>query len=321
MPSHRDALISSATVDGRVTLQKLEVFCRVVELESVSRTAEELFLSQPGVSGHLRSLEAALGSTLLYWEGRQLRLTEAGTIAYEWASALLQRTREAMRAIEGVRDGTSGACVVGATSTVGTYLLPAVLLEARRLLPQMRMTLEVHATRDLAAALLDGRCDFAVVLADGPLSTPTLQSRRLTSAPLVAVAAPGHPATRAQSVRELVEHDFVCSPQGHPRRTTVDRLLRERGADRRRVTMELSPPEAIKHAVREGIGVALLYRCSLTEELATGTLHEIALPGPTPATGVFLCQRKGRRFTTGQQLLLDAVCAQLGAAEDPLGLV
>jgi DNA-binding transcriptional LysR family regulator len=300
-------------VTSRLTLQKLEVFCRVVELGSVSKVAEEMRISQPGVSGHLRSLEAGLGCTLLYWESRELRLTDAGIIAYEWASSVLQRTREAMRAMSGLGEGAQGAAVVGATGTVGTYVLPDILVQAARDLPQMRMSLELHAAREIASPLLDGRCDFAAIMADEPPMSPTLQSRHIGAEDLVAIAAPGsRAAIEVRTFDELAEQSFVCSPEGHPRRNTVDRLLRARGVEHRRVLLELSPPEGIKHAVQAGAGVALLYRCTVHAELERGDLAEIPLPDHLTSS-IFLCHRKGRRFTEGQSRLLDVIADRIGS--------
>jgi DNA-binding transcriptional LysR family regulator len=107
-------------LDSRVTLHKLEVFSLVVELGGVSRAAEQLFVSQPVVSAHIRSLEQRVGARLFYREGRHLRLTEAGRAVHGWANDVLTHTRELSRHLDGLSDGTQGSVVVGASMSVGS---------------------------------------------------------------------------------------------------------------------------------------------------------------------------------------------------------
>ena len=119
-------------VDSRVTLHKLEVFELVVEHGSVSRAAEQLYVSQPVVSEHLRSLERRVGAPLFYREARALRLTESGEAVHGWATDLLTRTRSLSRQIDGLSDGMRGSAVIAASMSVGSYLLPRVLAGFRR---------------------------------------------------------------------------------------------------------------------------------------------------------------------------------------------
>src|SRR6201995_3109444 len=111
-------------LDTRIPLSKLEIYCTVVELESVTAAAKELFVSQPVVTSHGRSLQDRLGAKLLYRDGHSMRPTEAGQLAYEWAKDVLTRSHEMSRRIEGLADGSGGSAAVGGRRKGGRYPSP-----------------------------------------------------------------------------------------------------------------------------------------------------------------------------------------------------
>ena len=110
----------TAMLDTRITLYKLEVFDLVVELGSVSRAADQLFVSQPVVTAHIRSLEQRIGGRLFYRKGRQLVLTEAGRAVHAWARDVLTHTHELSRHLDGLSDGSRGSVVLGASMSAMT---------------------------------------------------------------------------------------------------------------------------------------------------------------------------------------------------------
>ncbi len=304
-------------VRARLSFHKLEVFKRVVEVGSVTKVAEELYISQPVVSEHLRTLEEIVGTQLFFWERRTLRLTAAGEIVYDLACAVWSRTAEALRMLEGVAQGTAGAVVVGSTATLATYRLPPILLDSSLVDSGITVTLETYTSNGIAAALMDGLCDVAAIMAGTALPRSEVVTEHVGYERLVLVAAGDAEPPVVRDFDDLAALDFVCAPRSQARRAAVEEMLREHGAPERRVKVELSHPEAIKHAVRRGLGVAFLHRCSVAAELAEGTLVELPLPGPPLRSGVSLCYRKNRRFSAAQTRVIDLMRARLASDADP----
>src|ERR1700760_5005074 len=91
------ASVMSRTFDNRITFQKLEILCLVVDLGGVTRAAEHLWVAQPVVTAHIRSLQERLGVTLFHREGRRTILTDAGQQVYQWAQDVLSRTEQMQR--------------------------------------------------------------------------------------------------------------------------------------------------------------------------------------------------------------------------------
>jgi DNA-binding transcriptional LysR family regulator len=287
-------------LDLRISLHKLDVFQRVVQLGGVGRAAEDLFVAQPVVSAHLRSLEQRLGSVeLFYREGRQLHLTEAGRAAYAWAEDVLTRTRELERHLGGLSDGSTGSVVMGASMSVGSYVLPHVLTKFRAGHPGATLRLSVSSTEHAIEDTRTGALDFCVVVTEPDLELPGMEVEQIGSDEIVLVAAPGEePTSDVISVHDLEELPVIETPEGFIRREFVERRLRAAGVMHRNVVLQLGHPEAMKRAVQEGLGVTLLFRTAVRNELEAGTLREVAVDGVDVVVPISLVYRKGKSFST-----------------------
>src|SRR5689334_6325849 len=116
-------------IDSGITLQKLEIFCCVAELRSVTRAAEKIGIAQPVVTAHIRSLEAKLGVRLVGRAGRNITLTEAGQRVFSWAAEVIASKKQLELEIGGLRGGTAESVSVAASITVGAYILPDIVTE------------------------------------------------------------------------------------------------------------------------------------------------------------------------------------------------
>jgi DNA-binding transcriptional LysR family regulator len=302
-------------VDHRISLQKLEILCLVVELGGVGRAADRLQVSQPVVTAHMRLLQDRLGVELLYRDGQQMKLTEAGDEAYRWAREVLGRTRELERAIGSIAEGSAGAVTVGASMSVGSYLLPPVLGVFAQERPEVTVTLHVSDSEDAQRSVAASECDFAVITSRASLTGGVLRARRLESHDLVLVASPEDDRVGATvDPAELAALPFVCSPAGRPRRRSVDETMAEIGVMRRLVVLELGHPEAIKTVCRMGLGVALLLRSAVRDELNTGTLREVTINGRQLRIPVQLVHRVDKRFGPAQRHLIEEVVRAMADA-------
>lgn len=293
--------------DNRISLQKLEVFCLVVELGGVGHAAEHLFVAQPVVSAHLRTLQERLGAQLLYRDGRRMRLTEAGDRAYAWATETLSRTRELARELDGLSDGRRGSVVIAASMSIGSYLLPPILSDFRGARPLAEITLNISDPEHATAAAAAGECDFAVLVAEAPPEGPLLSSELAGYERFVLVAPPDAEPNRSIGVAELATLPMVASPRSHIRRAIIDHQLQKFGVDPKNVTIELGHPEAMKRAAQDGLGAVLLFRSSVAAELKAGSLREIQITDADLAVPVFLVVRQRKRLTQIQEDLLVAV--------------
>jgi DNA-binding transcriptional LysR family regulator len=296
-------------IDDRITLNKLEVFVLVIELGSVTQAAGQLYVAQPVVTAHIRSLEERVGAKLFYREGRSLHLTEAGRTVHAWATEILTRTHELERHLDGFSDGTRGSVVVGASMTIGSYSLPPILASFRREKPQVQIRMNILDPDHVIPDTESGENDFAVVLVRVAPSFPGLVSEQIGAEAFVVVAAPdAGPAGCRVSSEELEKLSFVEAQGGTMRRRMADAVFKQLGVTTRKVAIELGHPEAMKRAVMSGLGVSLMYRSSVADELEAGKLREIDLEGAElPASPVFLVSRKDKVFSAAQLDLINSI--------------
>ncbi len=309
---------SAMAFDSRITLHKLEVFEHVVELGGVTRAAERMFVAQPVVSAHIRSLEERVGAKLFYREGREMHLTEAGRAVHAWATDVLRRTRELARDLESLSDGRQGTIVLGASMAIGGYVLPPLLSAFRAERPLIDIRLNILDSEHAIADTLAGENDFAVVVSETDPGTEALAAELLGDEELVFVCAPDSTLAGARiTVADIPALPFVEAPTGLIRRSFVDTALRRIGIDERRIVIELGHAEAMKQATRAGLGVAVLSRTSIADELDRGELREIEVEGVRLAAPVYLVHRKGKLFSSVHNDLIDEIRGLFAARTPP----
>jgi DNA-binding transcriptional LysR family regulator len=254
----------------------LALFHAVAQAGSISRGAAAARVSQPAVSKQIAELEDALGVRLLDRLPRGCRLTEAGRILADYAQRWHSLENDATRAIEEYRGLKRGRLTVGASLTIGGYLLPGVLAEFHRRFPDIELQVETANTQQIQRALLEGAIELG--LTEGPLESEELESTVFFQDELVAIAPAGHPLLKRSGVtaKEICREPFILREEGSGTRAVVERALGRTGL-KIKPLLSLASPEAIKNAVASGMGLAIVSRLIVALELQAGSLGIIPL--------------------------------------------
>lgn len=263
-------------------LRQLEVFCKVVEMESFSRAAAEVHLAQASVSERVANLERLIGTRLLDRLGRQVVPTRAGRRLYRQALPLLEMKRSVcldMEAFLGVRQGDVR---MGGSTIPGEYLLPSVLGRFHARYPLVGVRLEIADTGVIQEGVLNGRFELGVV---GSSS----RDRRLIQEPLwedelVITVPAGHPwvGRKTVSFEEVLEEPFILREEGSGTQRSLEEHFpqsRGRGIQALRVSARLGTSTAVKEGVKSGLGAAFLSHHALVTELDQGVLAILRLEG------------------------------------------
>lgn len=283
---------------SQISIHKLEVFCLVAELGSFSLAAERLGIAQPVVSAHIKALSAKLGVPLLNRSGRRTQLTEEGQRVHRWAREMVGRTLELEREIADSRRGAVGKAIVGASMTVGSYMLPAIISAFRRKTPKGQISVRVTAPLTVTDEVMAGDCDFAFTILGPRHETAGLVVERIMEEQLVLAGSnTTAPPNGTLMPGELNTIPFVTAQSGTPRRDLEDVALGQFGIRRSKVELEFGHAEAIKQAVRAGAGLAFLFRSSIQDELQAGALREIATPGMELRVPVYQVYRRGKKLS------------------------
>lgn len=249
-------------------LRRLEVFAKVAELGSFSRAAEALNLTQPTVSEHVRALEGELGVALLDRLGRIAVPTPAGRLLLGYARRVLALVQEARQAVDQYQGRLRGELVVGGSTIPGEYVLPALIGQFKGKYPDISISLLIGSSQHVSAWVEDGRVELGVVGAR-PTSR-ALQARELMTDEIVVVVPIDHPwaARKSVSLADLREAPLVLRERGSGSRDALVRALAGVGLDLGgfRVVGEMGSTQAVKQAVRAGVGVAFLSRRAVEDE-------------------------------------------------------
>jgi len=281
-------------------LRHLQSFCRVAELKNFSKAAEDLFLTQPTVSGHILALEKSLGVRLFDRTGREARLTKAGQILYQYASKILHLRRDALNALSEFSQGIRGELCLGASTIPGEYILPKLLGEFKREHPHFSVGLKIADTQEIVQGVLRGDVEFGLIGAK--IEHPSLQYELFAKDKIIFVGASGVPrATRQKiSLNELFQMPFILREQGSGTRMAVEKMLKKIGKNfgHFREIVEMGSTASVKAAVRAGLGFAFLSQTAVEEELTQGLISEIQVEDLEPILRqIYLVSHRGRTLS------------------------
>lgn len=286
-----------------MNINHLAIFHAVAEESSMSRGAERLFISQPAVSKQIKELEASLGVTLFDRLPRGLRLTEAGEVLAGHARRLFAVEADAERAIAELKGLVQGRLTVGASLTIGDYLLPQVLGEYRRKHPGIELHLEIANTQVIQQKLRDHALD--VGLTEGFAEDGDLDAEVFGEDELVAVVPPGHALLGEEEVpaARFCAEPFLMREPGSGTRDVVERALARRGIAVQ-PAMLLGSTEAIKRGVASGLGVAIVSNLALELEFRAGLLRPLPLSDLTITRPLHLVRLRGKSAGAAVQAFL-----------------
>lgn len=280
----------------RYSLRQLEVFASVARHDSVSRAATELGMSQSAVSDALKELESQFSLQLFDRIGKRLQISELGRALRGQVEALLVQARELEAQLES--RAPVGTVRIGATLSIGDYLVPPLMARFMREHPGARVTLHVANTAEIARGVRNFELDVGIV--EGELNEPELRVTRWRPDELVVFCAPRHPFAkkRALSDRDLTSARWIVREPGSGTRQAFERamsgLLSELD-----IALELEHTEAILSAVRAGIGVGCVSRIALAEPFRHRTLVACRVPQRSFARHFFFVQHAQRRESAG----------------------
>ncbi|MFD8211219.1 LysR family transcriptional regulator [Streptomyces sp. NPDC059695] len=279
-------------------LRLLTTFEKVADVLSFTRAAAELGYAQSSVTSQIRALESSLGVDLFERLGSRIRLTEAGERLLPYARRMAELAEEARTAVAATAE-PSGPIAIGTMESLTSYRLPPLLEYFHHRYPKVRLTLRPTLGDETRQALRQGTYDVGFLM-EAETEHEGLESEVLAPEPLVLVAAPGHPLAGGTelSTADLAGTPLVGTEPGCAYRDLFEAALR---APR---FLEFGTIEASKRAVASGLGIALLPRVAVAEELAGGTL--VPLPWEAPFT-LFtqLAWRRGKRLPEHVRLFVE----------------
>jgi DNA-binding transcriptional LysR family regulator len=259
----------------KITFRHLEVFVQTVQKGSVTQAAVQLGLTQSAASMALGDFENLVGTKLFDRAGKRLFINGDGRALYTKAVEMLERAKEAETLFQ--RDQRTIDLRLGASSTIGNYLLPQLIGRYSPNHPDSQIRLHVTNTRGVIEAVKNFELDIGFV--EGPCFEPEIEASSWRTDELAICVAPGDPL----ALGEIADRDslrnarWMLRERGSGTREVVEQMLQSQLGPIK-LTMELGGTEAIKRAVESGMGISCLPKIALVDAVAKGSLVILATP-------------------------------------------
>ncbi|MES9904467.1 MAG: LysR family transcriptional regulator [Sedimenticola sp.] len=282
-----------------LTLRQLKVFEAVATQLSYTAAAKELYLSQPAVSMQIRQLEDNIGLPLFEKLGKKIHLTEAGRELHGYGRNISHQLDEMEEVMESLKGVSRGRLEIAVASTVN-YFAPKALGGFSRLYPNVKLSLEVTNRRSLVKMLEQNEKDL--VLMGQPPKGIDLDAEPFMMNPLVVIAPPDHSLVgeKKVSVERLTEETFVMREEGSGTRLAMERFFDDRGFEINQ-GMKMTRNEAIKQAVRSGLGLGVVSTHTIELEVEAGRLAILDVVGFPLQRKWFVVHRRGKRLSPSGQ--------------------
>jgi len=274
----------------------LLVFVTVAEKKNFSRAAEALSLTQPAISQQIHTLEEYYGQKLFERTSKRVELTPAGETLLPYARQILNLSAVARDRVNDLVGKVSGRLSIGASLTIGEYLLPQLLAKYARLFPDVTISMKIANTEEIGQMVLDHTIDVGVV--EGRLQHRHLELTPFAEDELILIAPLGHPLASRESVQaaDLSRETFLLREEGSGTRVQAEEVLDALGVTPKRM-IALGSTQTIKEGVEEGLGLAILSKWCVRKELRYETLVRLEVEGQRFPRPLQILEHTGRTYT------------------------
>jgi len=295
-----------------MTLAQLRTFNAVARLNSFSRAAEELHLTQPAVSAQVAALEATLKVKLFDRIGKKFALSGPGHAVRKAAGDILGRVAEMQRELQDLAELAGGNLAIGASQVVGVYLLPELLSGFRQEFPAIDLSVRIESARQVVDLLVRNELDVGIIGEGAPITDDRVAVKPIMRDELIVIVPSNHAFAQMKSIRptSLAQMPFLL-----PRRDSalsesmLEQLARE-GITLHSV-LELGNVGAVKRAVEAGLGIAIVSRCAVLHELEDGRLKSVPVDGMKLERQISLCWHHDRPFSRPTAAFIQYVTARM----------
>ena len=254
------------------TLQQLRILKAVATEKNFTKASELVHLSQPSLSKQIKILEENLDILLINREKNKISLTENGKVFLQYSERILALCEESCRALIDLKNGERGNLIIGASQTIGIYLLPRVLALFAQNYPQINLKVQVNSTRVIAKNVLNREIDLAVVGGEIPNDLKkNLLVENFVEDEFSLIIAKSHPfASKKKITKEDLYHlNFISLNSNSTIRKFIDKILIQNQIETKqlKIIMQLNSIEGIKTAVGLGLGAAFVSSSAIEKEM------------------------------------------------------
>jgi len=292
-------------------LHHLKIFVSVFKNRSFSKASQNLSLTQPTVSDHIQTLERELKCKLFDRLGRTILPTKEAEILNLYAAEVIEKAEALKEVLGNLHKEVEGELVLGASTIPGTYLIPSLLASFQKRYPSVSFQVLISDSRGIVEKVT--RHELLIGIVGSEIRSPQIDSIPLMEDELVVVASPSLVQKAAVSLRDLLRYPVILREEGSGTLRETERILEKRGVSFKafKVVGIFGSTEAVKQGVKAGLGISILSRISVIEDLQLGTLEEVRIKGVQMKREIFLVTHKKRTLPLVYRAFLEHILAEM----------
>ncbi len=265
--------------------RQLEVFLAIAKFKSFSKAAEHLYLTQPTVSNHLSNLESDLNTVLINRSrsNKNISLTRAGELLYDYAINIINLRENAKFKLGEFKGKIVGNIEIASSTVPEQYIIPGIICEFNKIYPDVTFTICHYDSAQVVKGIINGDIDFGIVGAKIPHNQ--LKYVDLTEDELVVVIPYGGSVQNADAtevrLKDLLKEKFILRERGSGTRSIIEKSLKRENIDinKLQVIAYIENAETIKQCIRRGLGISILSKCTIEDEIKYKQLDYINISG------------------------------------------
>jgi DNA-binding transcriptional LysR family regulator len=288
-------------------IHHLRIFVSVFRHKSFSKASEELYLTQPTVSDHIKTLEEELSCRLFDRLGRSIVPTREADALYTHAVEIIEKADLLKGIIGQIKKEVSGELVIGASTIPGTYLMPSVIASFRKIHPSTTFQIIVSDSKDIVGKVL--RHELLIGIVGAKLTNHQIHYVPFMQDELIAVASPTLMKDGLITLQDLISIPMVLREEGSGTRREVERILENKGValEEIKIAGVFGSTDAVKQAVKAGLGISIVSRFSVADELKYKVLKEIKVKDVQMKRNFYIVTHKKRTLPLAYNAFLEYI--------------
>ena len=297
-------------VKSCMDIHKLRVFTSVFKNRSFSKASEALHLTQPTISNHIKALEDEFACKLFDRMGRTIIPTKEAEVLYGKATEIIEKADALKEALGQLKKETTGELVIGASTIPGVYLMPRIMKEFQKKFPAISFQILIADSGGVIDSI--SKHELLLGIVGAKLGNDQIDYTPFVEDELIVVSAPLKTEKSSMTLKELVALPMVFREEGSGTRREVEKFLESEGIsfDHMKIAGIFGSTDAVKQAVKAGLGVSILSKFSVADELEHKLLEEIKLTDIHMKRNFYIVTHKKRTLTRLYDLFLKHILAE-----------
>ncbi len=289
-----------------MNLGQLKIFYLASKMGSLSKAAEELFITQPAVTKGIQRLQEYYEIKLFNRFGKKLVLTDAGSALYKIAEKIFDLEVHAEETIREFLQQKQGHIRIDASESFGAYYLPSIVNPVSKKHPNIRVSVNILPSELVVENVANLNNDIGFI--SFPIENEKVVCREILKDHMIFVAPPSHPLVKKKHLTymDLSGQSMIVHEKGSLSYQIANDFLKTNKVDIV-IPLELSSNRAIKKAVEDGLGIALVSRNTALGHIQMGRLVVLPFPGPPITRSYYIVNHKDKYFSEVLTRLIDSV--------------